>query len=740
MRRLLAAVILVALPIGAAEDLPPGTVRMPLKDYLQLVQKAEDAARRRALPPPKAEERSAAVASEDTTISISADKARFSSTFEVVFEGRPTSPVVLPLTGLAEMVAISPPGDASTRLAQGGLSLVAPDPGRYTVTVTGTAALAPGRGVRTLALAAVVAPVARTRVEMASDLKWKCPGAVVSNEKEADGRRTIELALPQRRSLTLTVSPEADQDESEELMASVTAVTAIRLEADGTARHDILAYDVTRGRIAVHRIEIPATLKVERVATDEGEMPPVVADGRLVIQRQTSLSGNGYVVLSSRLDLNPVALPPVTPSVPVRSRYLVLAAGAPADIVPQPEDRWKRVDLQDLPGNLAEDLDAIEVVAAWRLAGDNTDGLGIEVHRLPEAIPQPAVAASRETTTLLTVDGTLLHRDVLILEHPSTALDVSVPNGATLWSAEVNDVAVRPVEHDGRTLLPLPFAAEAGAVVKVVVVQEHALPPGRSELEVALPAYGIPVLEHRWKVLLPQTSRYCLAGSDLEQATWATTEPTARSDRAQAQDNVIITEPEGRSGLRGTVADEGNQALPGVTVTLTSPQMQGQKTAVTQADGAYRFALLQPGIYKAVFSLPGYQRLEQENIRISFNRTATLPVVLKSAFTEEVVVSGEAPLVDTRSTDIGQDLAVQPPGGARTRARSFGATGAENAHLVKGRPNEFRQEANELRQGLTGGVRPVTVKIPESGKRLTLAGALPPPTVHLTLEVKSPRH
>ena len=48
----------------------------------------------------------------------------------------------------------------------------------------------------------------------------------------------------------------------------------------------------------------------------------------------------------------------------------------------------------------------------------------------------------------------------------------------------------------------------------------------------------------------------------------------------------------------------------------------------------------------------------------------------------------------------------------------------------------FKEQASILRQGLVGGVRPIPVEIPESGKLLLVAGALPPERVAVELEVK----
>ena len=62
------------------------------------------------------------------------------------------------------------------------------------------------------------------------------------------------------------------------------------------------------------------------------------------------------------------------------------------------------------------------------------------------------------------------------------------------------------------------------------------------------------------------------------------------------------------STIHGTVSDESGAALPGVTVTITSPAMQvGQATKVTEPDGTYRFGDLPVGTYKMTFELAGFK-------------------------------------------------------------------------------------------------------------------------------------
>ena len=49
--------------------------------------------------------------------------------------------------------------------------------------------------------------------------------------------------------------------------------------------------------------------------------------------------------------------------------------------------------------------------------------------------------------------------------------------------------------------------------------------------------------------------------------------------------------------------DNENAGLPGVTVTLASPSLQGTRTAVTSANGDYTFVGIPPGNYTVTFAL-----------------------------------------------------------------------------------------------------------------------------------------
>ena len=63
--------------------------------------------------------------------------------------------------------------------------------------------------------------------------------------------------------------------------------------------------------------------------------------------------------------------------------------------------------------------------------------------------------------------------------------------------------------------------------------------------------------------------------------------------------------------IEGTVTDQSGGALPGVTVELSSPNLQGTRVATTGNDGRFRFISLPPGTYKVTGNLSGFGTVEK---------------------------------------------------------------------------------------------------------------------------------
>ncbi|HEY3204189.1 MAG TPA: carboxypeptidase-like regulatory domain-containing protein, partial [Thermoanaerobaculia bacterium] len=161
--------------------------------------------------------------------------------------------------------------------------------------------------------------------------------------------------------------------------------------------------------------------------------------------------------------------------------------------------------------------------------------------------------------------------------------------------------------------------------------------------------------------------------------------------------------------IEGRATDSFGAPLPGVTVEATSPSLQGTRAGVTGRDGAYRFPAVPPGTYSVRASLPGF-RTAEKTATVSLDATATVDLTLQPAAAEQVVVSGEAPLVDLTSTTTGTNYTrtvithlpvsrnyadivrsnpgVEPDRG-ETQGRSislaiYGATSAEHQWIIDG--------------------------------------------------------
>jgi hypothetical protein len=670
------------------------------------------------------------------------------------------------------------------------VQLVAPEAGRFTVRLRGRAPIVATGGVGRLQLPAVAAPIAVDDVELAADTAWTAAGSVVVDERVAGDRRRLRIAGKRGEARWLELRRRVATPDADALIARAVLLTLFELRPEGTRRHDVVLYEVARGALASFSVELPPDLEAGEVATDEGAAVPVVEGSRLTVHRRRQLAGTGYLVLSSLAAPSPrLPLLPPRPQVEVRARYVAVASSVAGEARPQPAAGWLRVDLDDLPPLLREGLQVVDLAAAWRETAPSAEAR-LAVDQLPVAARLPATVRRRDTTTLVTVDGTVLHRDRLLLAAASgaaSALELALPAGAVLWSARVGEQPVRPVSRHGGVTIPLGFGNRAETTVEVVTVLERAVPAGRSRLGLELPAVAVPVLDHRWRVLLPENARYRFRAGDLRPAevpratvaarrpgrsmdprrsstgaTVSTPElekiPTARDPWAVLRDKPgVLTDrlnvggnesgqlsthgPGGNGSIVGTVVDAEGAVLPGVTVTLTSAAMPKAILQQTNSQGIFRFHLLPPGTYAATAELEGFASLELPNVVLAGTRTVVLELTMSSGVEEVITVTAESPLLDERRLSPGATVALADESAGYDFDTLLARRNRERqAHAVQERAAAaaaFAAGVEELQQGLVGGVKPINVAVPESGKALLLTGVLPPPRVTMELEVRA---
>jgi Carboxypeptidase regulatory-like domain len=104
--------------------------------------------------------------------------------------------------------------------------------------------------------------------------------------------------------------------------------------------------------------------------------------------------------------------------------------------------------------------------------------------------------------------------------------------------------------------------------------------------------------------------------------------------------------------IAGTAVDTQGAAMPGATVTITSPQ--GTKTYHTDTNGRFFAPYLTPGDYSVRVELTGFSPVEQKNIAVRLGQRVSLDFTMKvGQISETVEVVGAAPTVDTTTTTIG---------------------------------------------------------------------------------------
>jgi hypothetical protein len=94
--------------------------------------------------------------------------------------------------------------------------------------------------------------------------------------------------------------------------------------------------------------------------------------------------------------------------------------------------------------------------------------------------------------------------------------------------------------------------------------------------------------------------------------------------------------------LAGHVVSAEKQALPGVTISVTSPNLQGVRTATTNGNGDFLLALLPPGDYQVSFDIEGFRKA-QRTVTLSAAQTSNLEVeMVLTGVAETIVVTGSA--------------------------------------------------------------------------------------------------
>ncbi len=129
--------------------------------------------------------------------------------------------------------------------------------------------------------------------------------------------------------------------------------------------------------------------------------------------------------------------------------------------------------------------------------------------------------------------------------------------------------------------------------------------------------------------------------------------------------------------LTGTVHDPSGAVISGAKIQAMEARTGVVQQTATDSSGIYRFTTLLPGTYRVTISAPGFASQETNNVGVSVNSVARVDASLQVAQqTQNVVVTTEAPLLQTDRADVHSDLSaaqIQSLPAISSEGRSFQA-------------------------------------------------------------------
>ena len=122
---------------------------------------------------------------------------------------------------------------------------------------------------------------------------------------------------------------------------------------------------------------------------------------------------------------------------------------------------------------------------------------------------------------------------------------------------------------------------------------------------------------------------------------------------------LLLTAPLGRAQstggrIRGTLTDPSGGAVAGATITLVNSETNVTRETATNSTGEYLFLEVPVGKYEIDVNQPGFKKFVRKDIVVDLNAVVGVDITLQVGSTTEMVeVTGEPPVVDTTTTQLG---------------------------------------------------------------------------------------
>lgn len=340
---------------------------------------------------------------------------------------------------------------------------------------------------------------------------------------------------------------------------------------------------------------------------------------------------------------------------------------------------------------------------------NETPSLALDWVRFPDGSVLAAVAESAEVTTMVTSEGKSLTEVKLVVKNQAQPfLKVTLPQGASILSADVAGERVKPVQGPDGNRVPLlrPGFRPTGAYTISFVFMHSGAPfAKKGGAELSLPNMDIPINLLNWEVFLPERYKVKDFGGDViaanrvpaafREGEYAPNEDKSRLDIPSFKVQSLPGE------MSGYVVDPSGAVIPYARVTITS-DTGVSRSATTDAQGRWVVAAMPSGNFKAKVEMTGF-RTGVFNLNYDSNRPSMYDFPLSiGGIAETVEVTAQTAQVQTENASIGGPV----------RGRSINSL----ERLAPGVSNTTTASANVMNlQKRVAGVLPVPIEVPRAG-------------------------
>ena len=116
----------------------------------------------------------------------------------------------------------------------------------------------------------------------------------------------------------------------------------------------------------------------------------------------------------------------------------------------------------------------------------------------------------------------------------------------------------------------------------------------------------------------------------------------------------LLSGQEFRATLTGRIMDSTAAAVSGAGILVRNTATNEENSSISDTQGDYRVPFLRPGTYDVTVEVPGFKKFVRSGLILNLGQTAGLEIRLElGALSEQVTVTGEAPLLDSVKADRG---------------------------------------------------------------------------------------